>query len=63
MTPAIKKFEEETILLRDFSSSTDLKREIKHRIRNRKALEWQFVNLSSRGSFLCLMFEQLNKGI
>ncbi len=52
------EFFEEKLLINAYHSSETLKDEIGKIIIHRSKLEWDFVNIVSRGPFICLVFKQ-----
>jgi len=52
----VQDYLEEKITLNLFSSSEALKAEIGVRVRNRIAMDWDFVNIFSKGPYLYLAF-------
>ncbi|MFQ5752053.1 MAG: hypothetical protein ACE5HI_08655 [bacterium] len=52
------EYSEEKILLNAYQSAEALKDEIGKIIINRSKLNWDFVNLNSRGPFIYLIFKQ-----
>ena len=50
-------FTEEKIKVSAFHSSEALKNEIGQRILNRRSMDWDFVRLGSKGSFIYLVFK------
>ena len=55
---ATQKFAEESIELTLFHSSEDLKNEIGQRIQTRRQMNWDLVDLVTKGPILRLIFKQ-----
>lgn len=53
---SVQDYLEEKIVLQMFASSEALKEEIGARVRNRIAMDWDFVNIFSKGPYLYLAF-------
>ncbi|MFQ5710056.1 MAG: hypothetical protein ACE5HO_21585 [bacterium] len=47
----------DTILLQDYASACELKKEIRHRIVTRRAMDWNLCNIKNEGSSIALIFK------